>query len=157
MDAGQAERVRPFVPRNQSVEDLSSHAVAAVATAAAAARHLVNAGRGPERRPADGGTDDLMRREHHKRLAARLLLANAAPALYFVAASADAWAAHGSPLRWSPLQLHKLLCGCLCTGLLALAALTRASERRCSEAAVATLLRLEVRPLRLRSAAPLLC
>lgn len=70
-------------------------------------------------------TDALVRREYWKRIATQVFQANTASTLHYCGGSVLLALTVGSPLRWSPLQLQKLLCGLLSLGLLVLCTLQR--------------------------------
>ena len=70
-------------------------------------------------------TDALVRREYWKRIATQVFLANVAATLHYIGGSVLLALKVGSPLRWTPLQLQKLVCGVLSAGLLTLCTLQR--------------------------------
>ncbi len=73
-------------------------------------------------------TDALVRREYWKRIATQVFQANTASTLHYCGGSVLLALTVGSPLRWTPLQLQKLLCGLLSLGLLVLCMLQRVNS-----------------------------
>ena len=73
-------------------------------------------------------TDALVRREYWKRIATQVFLANVASTLHYIGGSVLLALEVGSPLRWTLLQLQKLVCGLLSAGLLTLCTLQRFSN-----------------------------
>lgn len=95
-------------------------------------------------------TDAIIRQEYHRRIATQIWLSNLAPIFHYLGGSYHVLVTRGALWNWTPLQLQKLLCGCLSAGLLALCTLKKASAllplrwQSTSESVMRHLLRVEV-------------